>query len=160
MESNRREFIKKAAIIGGCVCLGVTNLTNCTMASGISNTPTLADIAFKVEPTQLIVSLRKALGLNQVGGSVKVQIANKIQKTTLKIIIVHHKQGEYKAYSDYCTHRGKELNYLHDEQVLVCSSFGHSQFDIDGNAIKGPAGSPLRNYDVIKGNSKQLIINF
>jgi nitrite reductase/ring-hydroxylating ferredoxin subunit len=58
---------------------------------------------------------------------------------------VHLAEDVYRAYANRCTHRRRELNYLHEEHRLECVS-RKAHFDLAGNVIKGPAESALLVY--------------
>ncbi len=76
-------------------------------------------------------------------------------------IVVHHQPGKYKAFSDRCTHGGRELNYMHSDEILQCSSFGRSTFKLtNGQVIKGPAEGPLAIYPLqITDNRLQITLS-
>jgi len=58
-----------------------------------------------------------------------------------KDYIVINKNNETQVFNAHCTHLGCTINKL-ENNVLVCPCHG-SQFNLDGNPIKGPAYKPL-----------------
>jgi Rieske Fe-S protein len=68
-----------------------------------------------------------------------------------------HMSREYLAFSDKCDHGGRELNYLVDQSKLQCSSFGHSEYDLDGKVLKGPAKNAL---PVFKAQRQGQLLKF
>lgn len=61
--------------------------------------------------------------------------------TFFKDFIVINKNDETLVFNAHCTHLGCTINKM-ENNVLVCPCHG-SQFDLDGNPIKGPAYKPL-----------------
>jgi Rieske Fe-S protein len=64
-----------------------------------------------------------------------------------KLIVVRPGQADYRAFANVCTHKGKELNYVHSKGLLACCGRG-SHFDLTGNVIHGPAEESLPSYRV------------
>ncbi len=71
--------------------------------------------------------------------------------------IVVNRKGKVRVLSSHCTHLGCVINKVEDGN-LVCPCHG-SEFDLKGNAIKGPAYKPLKSIP-FKENStgKQIVI--
>ena len=59
-------------------------------------------------------------------------------------IILNH-DGNARVFSSHCTHLGCRINETEGER-LICPCHG-SAFDMEGNAVKGPAVRPLRSLD-------------
>lgn len=55
-------------------------------------------------------------------------------------------QGVY-AMSVICTHAGCDMSNRVSASGILCTCHG-SQFDVNGNAVSGPARSPLEHYKV------------
>ncbi|MFW5656473.1 MAG: ubiquinol-cytochrome c reductase iron-sulfur subunit [Bacteroidota bacterium] len=68
------------------------------------------------------------------------------QVENLKVIVVRKGDGTYLAFADSCSHGGRELNYDVEDEVLKCSSFGHSTYDMSGNVLSGPAPTKLKMF--------------
>jgi nitrite reductase/ring-hydroxylating ferredoxin subunit len=146
METTRRDFLKSMGLATVCACTGLAGFNSCSMIKGVSSTPALAPDAWQWDGSNLTIFLDKADNLRKIGNAGKLTIAGEDE---IKIIVVHYQAGKYKAFSDRCTHGGRELNYKHEEAQLQCSSFGHSSFKLtNGQVIKGPAEGPLAIYPV------------
>jgi Rieske Fe-S protein len=156
--TTRRDFLKTIGLATVCACTGMAALNGCSMIKGVSATETIPDYAWKHNDDGIIIDLAKSecLALPGVAGKLSVDTGD---EKPIKLIVVHYKEGQFKVFSDCCTHGGRELNYLHEEGKLQCSSFGHSEFSMKGQAIKGPAEGPLAVYPVEKLNHNTLIIN-
>ncbi|WP_327091783.1 Rieske (2Fe-2S) protein [Nonomuraea sp. NBC_01738] len=64
-----------------------------------------------------------------------------------KIVVTQPKEGEFKAFSAVCTHKGCAVGSPKDG-VLTCPCHG-SEFDAgSGKCLKGPATAPLAVYQV------------
>lgn len=105
----------------------------------------------------IIIDLAKSECLALPGGAGKLSVETGAEKP-LKLIVIQTAEEQFKVFLDCCTHGGQELNYLHEEGKLQCSSFGHSEFSMKGQAIKGPAEDPLALFPVEKLNHNTLII--
>ncbi|MFC1558473.1 ubiquinol-cytochrome c reductase iron-sulfur subunit [candidate division KSB1 bacterium] len=151
---DRRDFLKisKTAVV--CTCLGA-GFNGCKMVSGVSGTASAPDGSFSKKKSNIILDLSKTPVLKVTGGVVKLKLENNYDE--IKIIVINSGINSYKAFADKCTHMGRELEYYPKEAKLTCVSFGHSQFDLDGNVLKGPASDRLKIYPV-KLESNKIII--
>ena len=127
--------------------------------AGVSNTSAIPDVAIQLDGNLLTIMLEAANGLTAIGGKGKLSVAKTNgNDEELKLIVVHPKKDVYKVFADKCTHGGRELNYKNNEKQLICSSFGHSRYDLNGEVVDGPAPNRLKEFQAtIK--DKQLIIN-
>jgi cytochrome b6-f complex iron-sulfur subunit len=156
METNRREFIKTMSVVTVCACTGLTGLSGCSMFMGVSDTAVIPEETFTLLGDNLELDLDKIECLKQPGGAGKIKLQ---AEEEIKLIIVHHEEGHYKAFADKCTHGGRELNFNHKDAQFKCSSFGHSTFRVSGGeVIKGPAEEALKSYPVIVQEEKLIVI--
>ena len=145
MTLDRRNFLKVSGALAACSCIGVSGITGCSMIKGVSSTPAALPESFTISNNKITLDLTKNADLKKEGQAVKFAVQDQ-QGADLKIIVIHSEQGNYKAFRDSCTHGGRELNYEHDDKKFICSSFGHSQFDLSGTRLKGPADKPLTEF--------------
>ncbi len=146
MQTNRRDFLKTMGVATVCACTGLATLNGCKMIRGVSSTAAIPVDSYHLTGNELTIDLSKADCLKHPGGAGKLSLDNEDE---VKVIIVHHEPGKYKAFSDHCTHGGRELNYKHEDKILQCSSFGKSTFKLtNGHVIKGPAEGPLSIYPI------------
>lgn len=158
MKTNRREFIKTAGIIAGTSCLAASGLCSCSMIEGVSNTPAIPATAIHQEGDVITIMLDAANGLKSIGGKGKLSvIKNNAVDNPMKLIVVHPERDVYKVFADKCTHGGRELNYKDNDKQLICSSFGHSKYDLNGNVLGGPAPRKLDVFDAIVENNQLKI---
>jgi cytochrome b6-f complex iron-sulfur subunit len=144
MTVSRREFVKLAGATAACMCAGVLGTSSCSGKS-TSDTPAAPEGSYGAQDGRLTVALSQVEALALVGGAAKLAVT--IGGSGRKVIIVHSADAEYRAFADSCTHNGKELNYLHEDGKLACCG-RNSQFDLDGNVLKGPADAVLLRYSV------------
>jgi len=64
-----------------------------------------------------------------------------------KILVVHSGDGDLRAVSSVCTHKGCDVVYDEDLGRLNCPCHA-SEYRLDGSNIKGPAKRPLKSYNV------------
>jgi Rieske Fe-S protein len=149
MTSTRRDFLKTLGIVTVCACAGMSGLSSCSMIKGVSGTEPIPDDAWQLQNNTITIDLNRSACLAEPGGAGKLSV-NTGDEKPLKLIVLHRAAGKFKVFSDCCTHGGRELNYLHEEERLQCSSFGHSEFNLKGLAVKGPAEGPLAIYPCTK----------
>ena len=160
MKCSRREFLKVSGVSLSSACLGGICLSGCSLSGGLSKTPFAPLGSYTAEANRLVVDLEKAPELKRVGGSVKLSVDNPVKGTQEKIILVHPEDLTYKAFSNTCTHRGKELEYVHAKKRLECVS-GHSEFDLEGRVLDGNAEAPLTVYPTeLDGNTLTIYLQF
>lgn len=101
-------------------------------------------------------------------GEKKIKVAKKeeLKPDQMKLILYKHKrivlgrtEKGYVAFEDYCTHKGASLA----DGVLICGKvqcpWHGSQFDvITGDAVAGPAISPIDIYKIEESNEGIYII--
>lgn len=144
MTMNRRTFLRLTGTTAVCMCAGALGVSGCG-GKPTSDTPSAPEQSYRVQDHQVIVELSMVPALIDVGGAVKF-ITTDQGGSELKIIVVHAAKNHYQAYTNSCTHNGKELDYLHQDQRLACCG-RNSQFDLAGNVIRGPAEKVLQRYD-------------
>lgn len=55
--------------------------------------------------------------------------------------------ANFTALSQACTHEGVSVGYNSSNNLLICPLHG-SEFNTNGSVVVGPAGSPLKKYNV------------
>jgi nitrite reductase/ring-hydroxylating ferredoxin subunit len=66
----------------------------------------------------------------------------------LKVVLVRTADGKLAAVSGSCTHGGAPLVMNERHGTVQCTSLGHSEFDLQGKVLRGPAPKPIRVYAV------------
>ena len=152
MKYKRREFLKSGGAALACTCLGSLCLHSCSAFSSVSSTAQVPMGSFKLESGQVVLDLKKTSNLTILGGSAKLEFNHPDVGMPTKIVLVHPENTSYLAFSNSCTHKGKELEYDHEAKKLHCVS-GHSEFDLSGKVLEGNADRPLTVYPVeLDGN--------
>lgn len=68
------------------------------------------------------------------------------------VIVAKTLAGTYIAVSQACTHQGVTVQFDGTSDRFYCQAHG-SQFNADGSVYNGPAGAPLKQYNVaVNGN--------
>jgi Rieske Fe-S protein len=98
---------------------------------------------------KLVIDLARVPSLAAVGGSAKWSSSEADNK---KVYIVRSGEAHFDAFLNHCTHLGRELEYRHDEKRLRCVSYGHSEFDMEGHVLGGPATGSLTKLRVEETN--------
>lgn len=154
MSISRREFIKLTGSTVVCTCIGGMGASGCA-GRPTSDTPSAPAGSYRVENGSVIVALSEVEGLKDVGGAVKFTLDSE-DGSELKVIVVHVRDEDYRAFADRCTHNGKELDYLHEEEKLACCGRG-SRFDLAGGVVRGPAEDALLRYR-LRREGEELVI--
>jgi nitrite reductase/ring-hydroxylating ferredoxin subunit len=116
-----------------------------TLAAGprCCETPELAPDCFIIEGDVARIDLRRAPQLARAGGSARLVVADR----KLDVLIVRTGKAACRAISGRCTHGTAPLNYNPRHRSILCSSFGHSEFDMAGTVLRGPAPRPIPVYE-------------
>ena len=137
LDLSRRRLLKLGGV--GLLMWGTGfAVTGCACAS---NAPLAPAGTYWRDGTCLVLSLDAIDELSAVGGAVRVPVGGDPDLDG-QIIVAHAEAERYCAFPNRCTHRGRELVYLHEDDALECCS-GKSRFDLDGNVLEGPAPEPL-----------------
>ena len=75
----------------------------------------------------------------------------------IPILIVRTEDDRYLAFANKCTHGGRKIDHVPSESRLRCCSLGHSNYDYNGNVVKGMAKRPITKHET-KISDADLII--
>src|SRR5258708_2361440 len=138
--SDRREFLKQACVTCAAVMgfgVAALELESCKTADNTS-------IGFS--KNQVTVPLKQMEGKNS--------LLLKSASLDYDIALVKKTETDYLAFEMICTHRHNPI--VLSENGFHCPSHG-SNFDSEGNAIKGPAKEPLKRF-VVKVDENNAVI--
>jgi Rieske Fe-S protein len=107
-------------------------------------TPELPAADFTVQGTSLVIDLKRASILAKPGGAVKVIDLQR----NLNLIVAHPDSSRFAVLDRSCTHGGAQVVYNRHNRTVQCTSWGHSEFALDGAVLGGSAREPLRAYPV------------
>ncbi|HUQ00084.1 MAG TPA: Rieske (2Fe-2S) protein [Aeromicrobium sp.] len=71
-----------------------------------------------------------------------VPVGSGIIVASAKAVITQPKQGEFKAFSTTCTHKGCPVSKISGD-TITCPCHGSQYSTADGSVKKGPATAPL-----------------
>lgn len=152
---DRREMLKKTAVVAGSICLCKAAVSNDLVESTCCITPEIEPDCLTFKTSSVVIDLGKTETLGKNGQAVYVDYPEK----EAKMIVVRVKKNRYYALSRLCTHGGQALSYIQERGVLQCNSYNHSIFSLDGSVWKGPAPAAIRTYDILKGkNSLEIYV--
>lgn len=129
---NRRDLIKNIA--AGSVTLFVAP----AVLSSCGKDDPDPDPNPDPDPDELIIDLNDSK-YDSLGAAGGFYIAE-------QVIVINTGDG-FIALSSVCTHEGCAVSYNHGNGNLPCPCHG-SVFSTTGSVLEGPAGSPLKKYDV------------
>lgn len=121
---SRRKFVACSSVVSGGLAL--------------SGCATMSVLHVAILENRIRIDLDKYPDLRKNGSSVLLKSSRD------PILLLHMSNGEYRALSAICTHLS--CNIRMSGKVLQCPCHG-STFDLDGNAIRGPAQRPLKIYE-------------
>jgi cytochrome b6-f complex iron-sulfur subunit len=135
----RDEFIKKVAV-GGSILLTTPFIFN-SCSKDESPTPDEENTG-GTSIAELDLTKSDYDNLDTIGGFVYQG----------NVIIIRSSASNYIALSKVCTHQGCEVGYDHANSKLPCPCH-QSEFDTNGNVLKGPATTKLKKYTTkLEGN--------
>ena len=117
---------------------------------GICETKPLDSKAWSVDGGKVTVNLDDAAGLKN--GAVYLE-----GQGLERPILIVNVSGDYHAFSNRCRHLGRKLDLVAGKNRLRCCSLMHSEYDLDGKVIKGPATEPVNKYEVSQTEGKLII---
>lgn len=125
--NQRRTFLRTAAIAAAGTVAGVA--VHAQEAPGAAADATRA------------LTLKDNTELQKIGGW-KV-----LQNGEEKLIVARTDENSFVACSAICTHKGCQVEYVHDAKQFVCPCHG-ARYDLQGNVMKGPAKRPLARHNI------------
>jgi nitrite reductase/ring-hydroxylating ferredoxin subunit len=96
-------------------------------------TPDLPPAALNTNGNSFTIDLQRAPLLRKPGSSAKFT-ANQ-----LDFLLSHPSKDVYVVSSRKCTHGGAPLVYNELHQSIQCTSLNHTEYDLQGNILRGPA---------------------
>jgi nitrite reductase/ring-hydroxylating ferredoxin subunit len=142
MTISRREFMRLTRAAAACAWASVLGLGGCAGTARII--PLVPHGSYRREGDSVIVALSEVDQLRAVGGAVRLTL-DEGETSEVKMLVVRSEGETYRAYANRCTHRGRELDYLHEGRRLQCRS-RKAHFDLDGRVLKGPPENGLLVY--------------
>jgi cytochrome b6-f complex iron-sulfur subunit len=118
---------------------------------GICETKPLDTKAWSVDDGKVIVKLDDAAGLKS-DGAVYLE-----GQGLEKPILIVNVAGDYHAFANSCRHLGRKLDLVAGKNRLRCCSLMHSEYDLDGKVVKGPATKPVNKYEVSQTEGNLVI---
>jgi nitrite reductase/ring-hydroxylating ferredoxin subunit len=106
------------------------------------------------EGSILSLDLSAAPALAKRGSAVRIVDTSR----NVNLIVVHSRAGTFAALERSCTHGGAQVTWNRRNETVQCTSWGHSEFALDGTVLGGSAKKPLRTYPVSR-HGKRLRIN-
>jgi Rieske Fe-S protein len=138
---NRRQLIRSSLAMAGLPGLCCT-------------TQELPPASFTIQGGSVIIDLKQASALLKPGAAVKViELERK-----LNLIVVHPEKNRFAALERSCTHGGAQVVYNRRRRTVQCTSWGHSEFALDGAVLGGSAKRALRAYEVRRAGDQLEII--
>lgn len=138
---DRRGFLQFAALSAGCLCAGAMGLAACASWREAAEIPRAPAGSYQREEHRLRVAL-SAFDEFATHGALRVALEPG-EEGEEPLVILQLGAGDYRVFADGCTHKGKPLYYLAEEQALCCYS-GKSRFDLEGSVLRGPAETALK----------------
>ncbi len=142
---DRRRFLHQGAVtVGGCSCI----------AAGLGcNTTNL-----KAKPVTVLTT---ADGRVPIGAASALAVGDQLKVTVdgidRPVLVARISDSEVKAISIACSHYGSDLAYDEAMGQFQCTDHG-SQFDYNGDVVRGPAEDKLTTYQVLEDGGELFIV--
>jgi Rieske Fe-S protein len=141
----RREFLKRTGIA----------LTSLTLTGAMSEI--LASCSSLTGPT--ITHGSTTIDISPLTSNGQYLEDRNVQPDGTPILVIRQSSTAYTALSMLCTHAGCQVNPPSSGSIY-CSCHG-SMFDLHGNVLRGPANSPLTNYQVsLNATAKTITVTY
>ncbi len=116
-------------------------------------TPEIPSRAVSASAASLTIDLAQVPELQKPGNAAKLVDMER----NINLIVVHGRRNEYAALERSCTQGGAQVAYNRRNRTVQCSSWGHSEFSLDGAVLGGSAKKPLRAFAVRRtGNQLEI----
>ena len=76
-----------------------------------------------------------------------VNTGRQVKMGSRPILLVHMENGEFRAFSQKCTHLSCLVKYRPDKKIIFCACHGGT-FDLTGKNVSGPPPRPLEAFTV------------
>lgn len=117
------------------------------------STEELPSGTFRLDGATLTIDLDSAAPLSKPGSAARVvDLARGVN-----LMVVRDRKNRYAVLDSSCTHGGAEVAYNRKNQTVQCTSWGHSEFALDGAVLGGSAKKPLRAYKTEISGRKLLV---
>lgn len=107
-------------------------------------TPEAPPGSFRIEGEEILLEIAKVPSLGRKGGAAKVIDIEE----GVNLIVVEPEEGRFAALERSCTHGGAQVVYNGLNRTVQCTSWGHSEFALDGRVLGGSAKQPLPAHSV------------
>ncbi|MFG2468238.1 Rieske (2Fe-2S) protein [Streptomyces canus] len=134
----------------------------------MTHSPTRRTILLTTGAATLTVGCGEYGNENSDSGSSSVEAGTELAKTSEipvgggkifkdeKVVVTQPKEGEFKAFSDICTHQGCQVTSVSDG-TINCPCHGSKFHIADGSVANPPANKPLPEKQIkVSGDSIQL----
>jgi nitrite reductase/ring-hydroxylating ferredoxin subunit len=93
---------------------------------------------------QAVIDLTRAPELAAAAGAIRLEGKGLAKR----VLVVRCDDGQYRAFSNHCTHFGRRLDPVPGAGSVQCCSVNASTFDYQGRVVAGPAKSPVQPFAV------------
>jgi Rieske Fe-S protein len=107
-------------------------------------TPEVPAGSYRIEAGEILLETGKVPSLGRKGGAAKVIDLDH----GVNLIVVEPEKGRFAALERNCTHGGAQVVYNGVNRTVQCTSWGHSEFALDGRVLGGSAKKPLPAHEV------------
>jgi len=99
---------------------------------------------------KLSIDLDQVPKLKEIGGQMTIKLVHE------DVLLIRESETTIRVFNAHCTHKGCLVKYSNKDNRIKCPCHG-SQYDLNGNVLKGPAPKPLTAHSgVIEGS--QIIV--
>ncbi len=107
-------------------------------------TPEAPAGSYRIDGGEILLEIDKVPSLGRKGGAVKVVDIDR----GVNLIVVEPEKGRFAALERSCTHGGAQVVYNGVNRTVQCTSWGHSEFALDGQVLGGSAKKRLPVHEV------------
>lgn len=142
---NRHEFLKSASgvLVAAVTAPAASLLQSCAPSAYVIHAP--------VENYKTVIPLNDLPDLVQAGSFARVYAGNAANP----IVLWRETDGQYKAVLSTCSHNGCEVRKLRNGFECPCHG---SEYDLNGNVLRGPASEPLESFPVEISDDRIAIV--
>jgi Rieske Fe-S protein len=100
---------------------------------------------------KLSIDLNTVPKLKAIGGQITIKLLHE------DVLLIRDSEKTIRVFNAHCTHKSCIVKYIEKDNRIECPCHG-SQYDLNGNVLKGPAPKSLQAHSV-EFDGNQIIVD-
>ncbi len=101
-----------------------------------------------VEGNKLIVELKRAPELNEIGGAIRLES----DELSTRVLLFRGDDNQLHAFCNKCTHAGRRLDPVPGAGTVQCCSVGRTTWDYEGNTLRNEENAHATVFPLVEND--------